>query len=108
MIGLRPSFFLFLFIAELPLADAAGDAVALCGGFCANVSFVYCAPFIVREREANSQAHRRGSGDGGRARVAGRACCSREMPMGPVGGRAGSDGGACRRRKSQRLSRQIS
>jgi hypothetical protein len=108
MIGFRPSFFLFLFIAELPLADAAGDAVALCGGFCANVSFVCCAPFIVREREANSQAHRRGSGDGGRARVAGRACCSREMPMGPVGGRAGSDGGACRRRKSQRLSRQIS
>ena len=89
MIGFRPSFFLFLFIAELPLADAAGDAVALCGGFCANVSFVYCAPFIVREREANSQAHRQGRVmEVVRAWQAGP--CSREMPMGPVGeGRVG-------------------
>lgn len=53
MIGFSPSFFLFLFIAELPLAAAAGG-VAPCGGFCANVSFVCCAPFIVREREIDN------------------------------------------------------
>lgn len=54
MIGFRPSFFRFLFIAELPLAEVAGDVVAPCGGFCADVSFVCCAPFIVGGREANS------------------------------------------------------
>jgi hypothetical protein len=53
MIGFKPSFFLFLFIAELPFAGAA-DAVAPCGGFSANVSFVCCAPFIVRGREFDS------------------------------------------------------
>jgi hypothetical protein len=51
MMGFRPSFFLFLFIAELPLADAAGDG-APGGGFCAtDVSLVCCAPFIVRKGE---------------------------------------------------------
>lgn len=55
MMGFRPSFFLFLFIVELllPFADAAG-AVAPCGGFCASVSLVCCAPFIVRRREIDN------------------------------------------------------
>jgi hypothetical protein len=48
MIGFKPSFFLFLLSAELPFADAAA-AFAACDGFCATVSFVCCAPFILRK-----------------------------------------------------------
>lgn len=42
MMGFKPSFFLFLFSAELPLADAACDAAA-------TGSLVCCAPFILHE-----------------------------------------------------------
>lgn len=50
MIGFKPSFFLFLFNAELPLADAAA-ADAPCGSCCAALSLAYCAPFILRGSE---------------------------------------------------------
>lgn len=86
MIGFKPSFFLFLFIAEFPLAAAAG-VDAPCGDFCANVSFACCDPFIVRKGEIDSSVHKTGSGDGARARV---AVLSIAMSMGSVGkGRAG-------------------
>jgi hypothetical protein len=49
MIGFKPSFFLFLFSAELPLADAPCDVDEPCDGFCAIASFVFCAPFIMRK-----------------------------------------------------------
>jgi hypothetical protein len=53
MIGFNGSFFLFLFIAELPLAaDADGDVTSI-AGVCAGVSFVCCAPFILRKSEVD-------------------------------------------------------
>ncbi len=54
MMGFKPSFFLFLFIVELPLADAAG-AVAPCAGCCAGASLLCTAPVIVR-KEGNRQS----------------------------------------------------
>ena len=81
MIGFKPSFFLFLFIAEFPLAAAAG-VDAPCADFCAKVSFACCDPFIVREGEIDSSVYKTGSGDGARARV---AVLSIAMSMGSVG-----------------------
>ena len=64
MMGFKPSFFLFLFIVELPFADAAG-AVAPCGGCCcASVSLVCSAPVMVREKGFRRLGSQNGSGDG--------------------------------------------
>lgn len=70
MMGFKPSFFLFLFIVELPFADAAG-AVAPCGGCCcASVSLVCSAPVMVREKGFRRLGSQNGRVMDGRGRVA--------------------------------------